>query len=655
MKRFGWLLGALLAPSAVLALGTQRFALGPGDTFDKGKLDGAAVTGSGRVVRAASTTRTPLDTAAVAFASVEASDGAIYVGSGTDGSVLRVSDGKSRVHARLDAALVTSLAARGSELFAGTAPGGRVFAIDVQGKARELVRLAGAEYVWALAYDAAHGTLYAGTGPNGKVFAIDAQGKARELHDDDAEHVLALGLAKDGALYAGTSNGARLLRLAAGDVKLVYDADAQEISALSVGARGVAIAANDFPEAPPVVPDGARDATAAGRARRPKPGKGRVLEVGFDGRARELFQSDVGHVSALDYEPDGGALQLGLGAEGHVYRVRAPGDRARWADADERQIAALHLGGKHPHFLTSDGVALYTLGPVSARGTWTSAPLDAKSQARFGELRARSAGKVTLATRTGNSDPPGKDWSPWSAELTRGGTIASPPARYLQVRATLEGDAELYAADAYYVAQNLAPVVRNVRADRVDAKPGAPLGTLTLRWDVDNPDQDRVRYRAWFRREEQNQGVPLTRPDDVLERTELVWDTSLIPDGFYRVEVEASDELTTPAGEVERTRALSAPLLIDHRAPEIDAFAIDAQRRVSARAHDSLGPIVRFELVIDGAPAVPVAALDGVLDEPAEELATTIAALAPGAHLVTLRAYDAAENVSTKTIEVVAR
>ena len=55
--------------------------------------------------------------------------------------------------AKLDAVLVASLAVgQSGTVFAGTMPGGRVFAIDKDGKVREAAKL-DAEHVWALSYD----------------------------------------------------------------------------------------------------------------------------------------------------------------------------------------------------------------------------------------------------------------------------------------------------------------------------------------------------------------------------------------------------------------------------------------------------------------------------------------------------------------------
>ena len=89
-------------------------------------------------------------------------------------------------------------------------------------------------------------------------------------------------------------------------------------------------------------------------------------------------------------------MQVGLAQDGRVVRVTDDGERAVWADADERQVVALHLEGKTPHFVTSDGVAVYRVEESAKDGLWTSAVLDAKVPARFGELSYRARGLASL-------------------------------------------------------------------------------------------------------------------------------------------------------------------------------------------------------------------------------------------------------------------
>jgi hypothetical protein len=657
MKRaLAWLAGCLAVPSTVLAVSTKSFVIDSVEAFEKGKLESIASHGSGKLTRAVSSERTAIEGVPVAYASAVGPDGAIYVGTGNEGAVYRVTAEGGKLFADTDAALITSLVWADGTLYAGSLPGGRVFAIDAAGKVQERVRLEGADHVWALAFDAQKKTLYAGTGPQGKLFAIGPSGATKVLHDDVAEHLLSLDLDAQGRVYAGTSNGARLLRVADGVTSVLYDFPGQEITALDVGASYVAVAANEFPDPPPASGDPGREGGPP-RLRRPKPGKGKVYTLGFDGRLAELFDSDSAHVSALEIEASGHAVQVGLAQEGRVIRVSESGERAVWADADERQVVALHLQGSVPHFVTSDGVAVYRVREAAKEGTWTSAVLDTKAPSRFGELSLRTQGNIRWATRSGNTETPDDSWSAWSKDASADAPIRSPGARFLQVRAVLAGDAELYALTAYYLPQNQPARVRNVRIrppKPADPKQAATApthkSTLALTWDVDNTDEDRLRHRVFYRSDRHAGWLAALREHEPLETNEYEWETRALPDGFYRVRVEVSDEASNPEPFVERVEALSAPLLVDNHPPEVLELRVQGNLLLG-KARDSFGPLEALEVSVDGGPFRPIFPDDGLLDTREESFRFDLSGLPPGTHIISVRTSDAAHNVSSNAIE----
>lgn len=658
MKRWvAWVMGALvLGPGAVLAVSTKSFVIDTSDAFEKGTFQGTAAHASGKLTRALRLVRTPIDGVPVAYASTVGKDGAIYVATGNEGAVYRVDQRGAKLFADTPAALVTSLVWVDGTLYAGTLPGGRIYAIASDGKTRELVKLEGAEHVWALAYDKKQRTLFAATGPEGKLFAVDLQGRAHVAYDDEAEHLLALAIDDEGRVYAGTSQSARLLRIVGREAHVLYDFPGQELGTIVLGASFVAVAANEFPAPPPAVGD-TKDLGAAARSKRLKPGKGAVFTLDATGRVEELAQFDEAHVSALAIDPRDGSIHAGLAQEGRVVRLTRDGTRSLWADVDERQIAAIQLGTNAPHILSSDGVAVHRVDAEKRDGTWISAVLDAKTPARFGELALRARGTVALATRSGNTETPDASWSAWSSEASSEASgsapIKSPPARFLQVRARLVDDAELYALEAYYLPQNLPARVHNVRLKpaKDDAKDKGPSSLLTLTWDVDNPDSDKLRYRLFALRDGFTQWLPLQREHELLEQSEFAWETRTVPDGHYRVRVVVSDEAANAEPYVARTETVSAPLLVDNHAPELLELRVD-KGTLHGRALDTLGPIASLELAIDGGLFRPILPSDDLLDTRDERFAIALT-LAPGPHTLAVRAKDAADNPSTAALEVV--
>ncbi|MDB4974704.1 MAG: hypothetical protein JWN48_3045 [Myxococcaceae bacterium] len=654
MKRstLGWLATLLMVPSVGLAVSTRSFVLDTSDAFEKGTFKGTAAHSSGKLTRGIDTDRRPLDGVPVAYASALGSDGAVYVATGNEGAIYKVTKDAVKLFADTDAALVTSLVWVEGTLYAGTLPGGKIFAIAADGKVRELAKLAGVEHIWALSFSPKQRALFAGTGPEGKLFAVDLQGHAQLVHDDAAEHLLCLDVDSAGRVYAGTSNGARVLRISGKDVQVLYDFPGQEVTTLAVGPSFIAVASNDFPPPLPPVGDG-KDLGLAARTKRLKPGKGVLYSLGFDGRIDELSHFDTAHISALEIDPGSSAIYAGLAQDGRIIQVTRSGEHAVWADVEERQIAAIHLQGGVPYFVSSDGVAVYRVRDPKAEGQWTSAVLDAKVPARFGELTFRAQGALRLSTRSGNTETPDDSWSAWSADLRGNGPIKSPAARFLQLRALLAGDAELYAVEAYYLPQNLAAHVRNVRAKPTKIEEGKPRSTvIALTWEVDNPDDDKLRYRVHVRREGQTSWLPLLREHELLETSDYNWETRAVPDGYYRARVTVSDDAVNPAPYAVSSEAISAPLLVDNHAPEVRDLRFVAGK-LTGRAVDALGPVTQLELAIDSGLYRPVFPIDDLLDTKEEAFAIELTGLAAGTHTLALRASDATQNSATVAIEVI--
>jgi hypothetical protein len=179
---------------------------------------------------------------------------------------------------------------------------------------------------------------------------------------------------------------------------------------------------------------------------------------------------------------------------------------------------------------------------------------------------------------------------------------------------------------------------------------------VRLSWKVENPDEDELRYRVQFRREGDRRWIDAIRPDDIVTKPELEWDTSALPEGKYRLRVQASDEIVNPLGDVTEHALESAPVLVDNTPPVFKSLAMQG-KRLRAEVVDGLGPITRVEVAMDGrAQWRPLAAADGVLDTADESVDADLTPLlssvdSAGPHIVTVRAFDAAGNSVVREIE----
>lgn len=656
----------------VAAVGTRTITIEDQAGFAAGELTRTSAHSDGTLRIGVELHRIALPDIPLVYRVARAPDGSEILGTGNEGRIYRLRGEQLTLIGETHQLLVSALAiGDGGIIYAGTLPEGRIYAIDAQGHMRELARPPGAQHVWALLWDAARHVLYAGTGPEGKVFTITAGGQVDVAYDGEFVHVLSLARdATDGAIYAGTSDQALVLRLGApGRATVVADLPGNEVTALAVHAGTIVAAANEFAEppatpavvaAPGVVVPHPTTAPAPRRA-----GKGKLFRISAsDSRTELLLASDDGQLTSVALADDG-TVYAGVGKDGHIVRVLPDRTTAVWIDVDERQVLALDLLSPEPLFATGDEGAVYrVVAAAPSHPEWTSKALDCEFPSRFGALTWRADHAVGFQTRSGNVEKPDATWSDWSAPLAQPGAIRSPAARFLQLRATLGSrDSVLRSVTAFYLPQNQRAVVRDVAVapHRAPTKvqngaqqtssddPPAPATSYRITWKVDNADGDRLRFRIQFREEAQTQWRDVLRESEVLSRAEYAWDTSAVPDGWYRLRVRASDELANPATLTLDHTADSGPVLVDNHAPRLEGLA-GAAGHVRGHAVDAASPLARLDYAIDGGEWHLFYPSDDLCDSLDEAFDVAPPGLAAGAHIVAVRATDAAGNIVTADV-----
>ncbi|QQR91555.1 MAG: hypothetical protein IPJ88_07490 [Myxococcales bacterium] len=358
-------------------------------------------------------------------------------------------------------------------------------------------------------------------------------------------------------------------------------------------------------------------------------------------------------------------VYAGDGSDGRIYQISSATENAVWIDIDERQVAAFDLLGAKPYVLSSDMASVYEVSASPSRdGVWTSKVLDADFISRWGQLTWRAKGKLQFQTRSGNTEKPDATWSDWSSSLRSPGPVRSAAARFVQVRALFKDDpnAILRAVELYYLPENQRSVVTDIevaeasnskkksekgKAPLLSPKSSALSPLVQIKWKVDNPDDDELRYRLSFRSENNGIWRDLHDRSEILRKTEFVWDTQSIPDGFYQVRIEASDELANPEKLMRKSYADSDPILIDNHAPRILELKVISGTKFSGKAVDTVGPIAALSYAIDGRTWIPFFPVDDFLDTKEERFSVSLPKLEAGSHIVAVRVEDAAGNVAT--------
>lgn len=675
-------LGALLALAtsvAVLpahAVGTRTFTLDSLDELKGGDLTGVSIDSNGNVRAGLTLGSTPIPDASSVWSAVSLPDGAALLGTGNDGKVVRVANGQTTVVATTGQLAVSALAlAWNGEGIAGTFPEGKLYRVPTGATAKAtdaalFATLPGAEDVWGLAYDAKAKVLYAATGPEGKLFRIDASGNAQVYFDSDEPHLVSVAVADDGTVYAGSNGKGLLYKITGpGRATVLQDFDADDVKAIALGKDGSIFAiSNKYTESFAAPKRNKPGPPQPQSVKAPHPGKGVLTRFSKDGLAEKLFESTETHFVSLSLADDG-TPYVGTGAEGRVYAVDQDHVSQLVADADERQVGALVMAGKHRFVATTDPAAFHEVKGVGGPDAiWTSKALDAGLRASFGRLTWRSEGPVELAMRSGNTLVPGSTWSAWSPYLAAPGVPKTPPARFAQLRARFarEPKAVLHDVSLSFVTDNARAVLLSIEAvpkgpTKVVVKTGIPASggeapkptsIVKVSWKLDNPDQDELRYRVSYRLDGQATWSSALKPGEKLTRTDFEWETALLPEGMYRLRVEASDEPSNPPNRVTRHSLESGIVLVDNTPPVFKALSLQG-RQLRGELVDGLGPIARIDVAVAGTDEwQPLFPKDGVFDEPVEAFDANVASIVPpGSHLVAVRAYDAAGNAVTRNVE----
>ena len=250
-RRIAAALGLLAALAQPAAAATPQFWRIEGTrAFLEGELDSASVDSEGRL-RLGPSLRPLFDPEAPnAWCVVRDAKGALYVGTGNEGRVIRIEGTAGKVLFDAEELGVHALASGpDGRIYAATSPDGAVWAIDSAGKASRFFDPA-EKYIWALAFDA-QGVLYVATGGEGRVYGVQKDGTAATLVASTETHILSLAVARDGKVYAGSTPEGLVYRLSLSSRPfVVLDSVFREIKALVPGADGSIYAAGIDGRAP---------------------------------------------------------------------------------------------------------------------------------------------------------------------------------------------------------------------------------------------------------------------------------------------------------------------------------------------------------------------------------------------------------------------
>lgn len=715
MRRLPRLLPAALAltvalPSLVspvlIAGGPIFWTVATQADFLRGRAEGVSVDAAGRLLPAPPVTLVHDLAAPQAWSLVSSDDGTWYAGTGGDGRVVRGRGADVTTLLDVEPSAVHALAVTGTRVYAASSPDGRVHVIEADGSSRVFFDPP-EPYIWALAVDTKD-RLWVATGHPAALHRVEPDGRATVVLRPTARHIVSLAVDTNGRLFAGTDQPARLYRLDDPDRPfVVMESALTELRAIRPAADGglfvAAITATGEPGGETAVTGsvtitvggaqaGTSTTTAAGSGSAPEGRRSVVYHVGATGLWDPIWETTdaIYDLAVLDDR----TVLAATGPDGRLYQITTDGTAWLSASVDARQVTRLLRDGTRTLLVTANPGRVMALGPAASATTVAPAYLspvrDARTLAQWGTIQWDGSGLVTLQTRSGNTEEPDDTWSPWSATYTRaaGQAIESPPARFLQWRATFPAagpadSAVLTSVTVAYLPRNTRPSVTDITvhpagvvfqrpfssdegaiAGLDDAvaesrrPPGNESGAMapslgrrmfqrglrTLQWKADDADGDRLSYTLHYRREGDTVWHAL-RED--LAQPLFVWDTTSVADGRYVIRITASDAPSNTAERVLTGQRDSDAIDVDNTPPVITMTVTGL--RVEIRVTDGHSGVHRVDYALGGAAWQELAPLDGLADSRDERYQLTLPSADAAARLV-IRATDVMQNVTSVSV-----
>ena len=393
---------------------------------------------------------------------------------------------------------------RQDRVYAATSPDGKVYRVDATGKA-EVFYDPKTKYIWALAF-AKNGDLYVATGDRGEIHRVTPAGAGSVFFRTEEAHARSMTMDAADNLIVGTEPSGLIMRVSPDGSGLRSVSGSQARDHGGSRRRGwrdlrggcgeshhhTGSAADRRRRAAPACP--ANPCSAGNGPDRggqsPTPaalpmltsqavaGGSEIYRIQSDGYPRRIWSQAQDLVYALAFDAQG-RLLAGTGNHGNLYRIDSDYSYTRLLNVEPTQITGLLRAPDGRLYAVTGNIGkVIAIGPeLEPSGTFESDVLDAGGFSYWGRISKEPEAPAGTAfeTRSGNVGRAQRNWSAW-APLNQG-RVASPPARFLQYRATLSGNAELSDVGVAYQMKNVAPVVAQVEITPPNYRFPAPAAT----------------------------------------------------------------------------------------------------------------------------------------------------------------------------------
>lgn len=701
------LTGAQASSPKVITYKTQR-------DFVKGEPKGVSINHRGEIVLAPAIEQQFSTDLAFIWSVVTDDDGNIYTAGGNGGQVFKIApDKSSALFFDAPEVQIYAMATDGEEhLFVATSPEGKVYRVPFDEKVQpEVAGFFDPEetYIWSMALDK-RGHLFVATGEKGRIYKIDPAGQSSLFFESEDTHIRTILLDKAGNLYAGTSDNAMILKInAEGKAFVLYDSPLAEVTDLHLTADGVlyaAVTGESRTAAQQRGPSSRSDDSGdeeeddddlqtlelsaqqlvLRQASRSSPQNSILYRIEPEGMPVTLWNDQSERIHSVS-QFRSGELLLGTGSNGRLYSMNAVGEYTLVTELDEMEATVVTTDARGRVFVgTSNAGKVYRLDEQLARtGDYLSDIIDAEVTSRWGalswEATAPANASVTFSTRSGNTEKPDKTWSEWSETYTvaSGQNIASPPARFLQIKATLKADGKttspvLKNFSFSYLQRNVPPRIKeitlhppgeyypeaanNVASDshlsngnnsghqnKSIGRKTEKAGYQSVSWDAEDANGDGLSFDVYYRGEAEKTWKTLVKN---FGGPVYSWDSQLFPDGRFLIKVVASDKPSNPPALALNSEKVSQPFVVDNSGPVVSDITIQPGNdatTLSFVVEDRWNIVSAVEYGLNAEDWVLVYPVDGICDSKREEFEIEIDSGVEGTNTLVVKARDALNNI----------
>lgn len=479
------------------------------DDFSKGEMNEISLHTDGYLLAApALETLAELD-APILWDAVVDSKGNLYVGTGNQGAVFKVTpEGESETVFEPNRLMTRAIALDSrDQLYVAVSPDGTLYRVNRDGGVEIFLKLED-EYVWDMVFGE-DGNLYLATGSKGKIYRIDTGDKdpeAEVFFDSEETHITALAFEADGILLAGSATHGLLYRIdSEGEGNVIYSTGEREVRSILPQEDGTIFfssfnqpgRSSSLKKPTSSSSSSSQSSNSSGSsffADTDTPSNGDQKPTPFYAMTVSARGSDSGSLYWMDTEgfvtnwwlennisiyslaqmPNGHMI-LGTGSKGHLYEVSNPGD---WSllhtlEAGGEITGVIPAGDEGVYYLicSNPGRILKLDTNESSEGYFQSEVVDFDHVSKFGSFQVYSnpgeGSQIGVEVRGGNLESPDRTWTEWTELAGENGVFRNPlpPSRFMQYR-LLFGDGAVppvHQVRFFSRTQNLAPLITTIK------------------------------------------------------------------------------------------------------------------------------------------------------------------------------------------------